>query len=228
MDKRTARDVILAYTCCSFSNNDNNLCNVCPWSNSGKCNDMVLDEKTIVEAVHVVKEMKTMKTMKLSDIKIRDSFLHSVPSQAKIDKYVSYWNENHKQLKPIVVDHDYVLRDGYIQYLVLKDNNVEEAEIKTVKKRRRNVYRPNNKTNATYRNQMTAYIYGIHPNSGDTKERVWRVPESWTDWESNILPGDKIFVRTKFGIAPIIVTKIKWLGECPVDLPVKKVYKKFR
>lgn len=45
MDKRTARDVILAYTCCSFSNNDNNLCNVCPWSNSGKCNDMVLDEK---------------------------------------------------------------------------------------------------------------------------------------------------------------------------------------
>lgn len=46
-------------------------------------------------------------------------------------------------------------------------------------------------------------------------------------WMGNdILPGDKILVETKYGAREIIVTKIEWLEECPIDKKVKNVYKK--
>ena len=38
----------------------------------------------------------------------------------------------------------------------------------------------------------------------------------------------KILVHTKYGIRPIIITKIQWLDKCPVDFSVKKVFKKIK
>ena len=79
-----------------------------------------------------------------------------------------------------------------------------------------------------YIEKDTTYIYGIHPNDKTNKERVWRVPNNWNGWENDLLPGDKIIVTTKFGSAPIIITRIECLDKCPVDIPVKRVVAKVK
>ena len=60
-----------------------------------------------------------MRRMKLSDIKISDAFANSVPSEEKLNECKNNWNQWNRQDRYIVVDHDNVLIDGYIQYLVL-------------------------------------------------------------------------------------------------------------
>lgn len=167
-----------------------------------------------------------MKTMKLSDIRIKDSYTATTPRKEKMKECRDFWNENHKQDRYIVVNHDGVLVDGYIQYLILKENGIADAFVKTASKKVdawHRIYRP---AINTYKCKPTTYIYGIHPDSKNIKELVWRVPNSWVGWENDILPGDKILVKTKRGLAPIIVTKIKWLDKCPVDMPVRKVARK--
>lgn len=174
-----------------------------------------------------------MKYMRLSDIKIKDSFANSVPTEEKVSVCRQYWNENHEQDRYIVVDYNNFLIDGYIQYLVLKENDVDIAEVKISDKKRKRWSRKNkqlkvqksNKTN--YRECETTYIYGIHPKSKSIKERVWRVPNSWwTGWADNLNIGDMLLVKTKYGLAPIEITRIERLSECPVDIPVKTVVKK--
>ena len=64
----------------------------------------------------------------------------------------------------------------------------------------------------------------MHPKSR-MKEYVWRVPTSWTGWENDLLPGDRILVNTKYGVKPVIITRIEWRDECPVNMRIKKVYK---
>lgn len=174
-----------------------------------------------------------MKYMKLVDIKIKDSFVNSVPTEDKVNVCRQYWNKNNVQDRYIVVDHNNFLIDGYIQYLVLKENNVDSAEVKISDKKRKRWSRKNihfkvqksNKTN--YRECETTYIYGIHPNSKSIKERVWRVPNSWWNgWADSLNIGDMLLVKTKYGLAPIKITKIERLSECPVDIPVKTVIRK--
>ena len=169
-----------------------------------------------------------MKIMKLSDIKIKDSFASSNPQIRKVEECRNYWNENHKQDRYLVINHKNELIDGYIQYLVLKENNVSDAIIQHSECKRKQYKRIKTREYSVpeYRINETAYIYGIHPNSKSKKERVWRVPASWKGWENDILPGDRIMVNTKRGIQPIIVTKIDWSDTCPVDMPVRKVCRK--
>lgn len=164
--------------------------------------------------------------IRLSDIKIKESFVKTQPKEEKIKVCRAYWNQYRKQDRDIVIDKNNFLVDGYIQYLVLKEQGVADVEvlmpndIKHVNKRK------SNSKKANYRNQLTTYIYGIHLNSCDKRQRVWRVPESWIGWENDLLPGDKILVSTRRGVAPIEITKIEWLQECPVDVPVLKVIRK--
>ena len=115
------------------------------------------------------------------------------------------------------MDHNNVLLDGYIVYLTLKKLGVDEIQVEIVDKK-----------TPRYRNQTTTYVYGIHENSKEKKEYVWRVPETKKGLENELLLGDKVLVSTKYGIKPVIVTKIEWLDECPVDFPVKKVIGKVK
>ena len=157
---------------------------------------------------------------------IKKSFEDSVPSDKKVEECRKVWNEHHRQDRYIVVNHENELIDGYIQYLVLKENGIEEAEIeisercnkKIDKKETHYSYIPE------YRREITAYIYGTHINKKD--EYIWRVPRSWKGWENNLVPGDKILVDTKYGIKPIVITRIEYSDKCPVDYPVRKVFKK--
>lgn len=168
------------------------------------------------------------KLMKLSEIKISPSFVITTPREEKMEEcrnnYISYG----KQDRYIVVDHTNTLIDGYIMYLVLKENNVDEAKIKISNRRKKRWKRINTKdrTIPHYRTEMTTYVYGVHTNSKSTKERVWRVPDSWSGWEDNLFPGDSILVKTKRGMAPVVITKIEQLENCPINIPVKKAWKK--
>lgn len=169
-----------------------------------------------------------MKKMKLSDIRINETFANSVPSESKMEECRKNWDKWHRQDRYIVVNHNNILIDGYIQYLILKENNIEEAEIKISNLRKKRWHRKNTKDwdIPHYRNESTTYVYGTHPNSNCTKEFMWRVPKSWTWFAENIQVDDSILCRTKFGIAPVVVTKVEILNECPVDFCVKRVASK--
>lgn len=153
-----------------------------------------------------------MKSIKLSDIVISSTFAESVPSEQKVQKYKSRFAKTGKQSKFLVLNDENVLVDGYIQYLILKENNVEEAKYVRYRKKK-----------STYRTQNTTYVYGTHPNSKCTKEFVWRVPKSWSEFTENIKVGDTIYCKTKFGVAPVVVSKIEVNDLCPIDIPVRKV-----
>ena len=159
-----------------------------------------------------------MKKIKLDYIIIPKLFLESKPSEMKIEKCRNKWRKYNKQPKLLVINEDNVLVDGYIQYLVLKELGHEEGNYI--------VKHENKKEKSSYRNTRTTYIFGVHPNSKDTKTYMWRVPESWNGWADNIQIGDAIMCATKFGYAPVVVNKIEILDECPIDIPVKKVCSK--
>lgn len=170
-----------------------------------------------------------MKRMRLEDIKIKESFANTTPSEEKMNECRKFWEMCNKQDRYVVVNKKGYLIDGYVQYLVLKENGIEDVEIRVGRftKKRWN-RKPLKSLYPNYREQITTYIYGVHPNDKRKKERVWRVPNNWIDWGNDLLPGDKILACTKRGITPIIITRIEWLDKCPVDMPVRKIYRKFK
>lgn len=150
-----------------------------------------------------------IKYIDIDTIRISNAFQRTHPSDVKLKECSDYWNKYHKQSKMIVLSKNNVLVDGYIQYLILKEKGVKIAEVEQ----------------SEYQKEWTTYIYGIHQN-GNGKEYVWKVPKFWKGWENDLLPGDSILVKTKYGIKEIIITKIEWLDECPIDKKVKNIYKK--
>ena len=177
----------------------------------------------IIEAINTLKGIKPMKKIKLSEIKITSAFENTTPNPEKVQRYRDYYEENRKQSKPILLDYDNVLRDGYIQYLILKENGVEEATIMRKKKHKRLKKR---KITPSYKNSKTTYIFGMHPNSNCTKEFCWRIPASWETWAENVEIGDTILCQTKFGFSPVVVSRVEVLDKPPVDVRVKRVAKR--
>lgn len=169
-----------------------------------------------------------MTRLKLDEIKITSAFAETTPSEKKLSECRYNWNNYHLQDRYLVVNTDGFLIDGYIQYLVLKENNIEDAEVKISNRRKKRWKRKNIKDWVTprYKDNPTTYIFGTHPNSNCTKEFCWRVPESWTGFTDNIQIGDTVLCATKFGYSPVIVSRIEVLDKPPIDLPIKKVCKK--
>lgn len=169
-----------------------------------------------------------MRKMSLEDITIKETYAASIPGKDKIEECRNYWSKYHCQDRYIVIDTNNILIDGYIQYLILKENNVKEAEVKISNHKKKQWQRKRNdiKKKLEHR-KTTTYIYGIHPGEKVSKERVWRVSHSWTGWENDLLPGDIITVRSERGIVPVIITKIKWSNQPPIDIPIKKVVSKY-
>ena len=223
MDKQRARDILLAHSCCSFANIKNGLCMMCPWNNTYDCEFTTINDETIIKAMKILKGIDVMKTIKLSEIKITNAFKETTPNPQKIQGYRDYYEKYGKQAKPILVDYKNILRDGYIQYLILKENGIEEATIIRKKKHKRLNER---KITPSYKNSNTTYIFGTHPNSNCTKEFVWRVPASWETWAENVEIGDTILCQTKFGFSPVVVSRVEVLDKPPVDIRVKRVAKR--
>lgn len=159
---------------------------------------------------------------KLSEIKITEEFLSTKPSNIKIQECRKFWGKNHKQDRYLVVNEEGYLIDGYIQYIILKENKVDEAEIQ-ISNVRENKWRRMKKD--TYRNKLTTYIYGKHPGDEKKKTYIWRVPNSnrWDEFKNNVEPDDMIFCYSKKRVAPVVVTEVITTKNCPVIYPVNKV-----
>lgn len=166
-----------------------------------------------------------MRKMKLDDIKITSAFADSIPTEEKMNECRKHWNEFHRQDRYLVVDHNNILLDGYCMYLVLKENGIEEAEIKIWHCKRKRWYRKNVEDwkSPKYRTEPTMYVFGKHLNSFGNKEYMWRIPKSWTWMQENIQVGDTVLCAAKRGVSPVVVTRIEVLDVCPVDMVVKKV-----
>lgn len=109
----------------------------------------------------------------LSQIKIPHKFRQSVPKKSKLLRCEKYFKERGKLDSPIVINTDYSLIDGYIRYLVLKNNNIKETIASVV--------------TTDYKNMMTTYVYAKHDPEG--REFVWRLPQccQWKEFVVELL-----------------------------------------
>lgn len=153
--------------------------------------------------------------VKVEKIKIPLKFLKHPPKQEKINNYRNRFWHNKIDFcsdKPITVDEDYVLVDGYITYLILKefynflDLDFEKQTLVVCRQLE------------DYRYESTVYVYGKH--QGADKEYVWRMPK---DVEYIPKVGEKIKVATSKGINFATVTKVETLPYCPYPGSVKLV-----
>ena len=170
--------------------------------------------------------------MKLSEIKISEEFANSTPSLRKYVKCDKYYKKTGNQDRYLIVDENNVLIDGYIMYLVLKNNGVKFGDSRRITLRKHTYTDKQRKKYGrltppkhviTYKEKMTAYVYGKHPNSKDNKEYVWRLPQTWGYMSLMLQKGDVIYCGTRFGIAPVVVTKVELKSNFDTDLCIKKV-----
>ena len=159
--------------------------------------------------------------MRLENIKIKESFTATNPKDEKVAECKEYWNNHHKQDRYIVVDHNNILIDGYIQYLVLKEAGIEIVEVKISDKKRkkwsrkRRVPKQSKPKKLTYRESNTTYVFGSLLYSKSKKERTWRIPNSWTDEHiADINIGDVVLVHNRKELSPIIITRIEKINDC--------------
>lgn len=149
--------------------------------------------------------------MNINDIRISKCFRDHPPNQSKIEACRKYYREHCQRLdRDIVLNKDNVLVDGYVGYLVLKENGVTSFPV---------CYK-----GCTYRDRPTIYVYGYHTCDALHTEYVWRVTEK-TIAADKIHPGSRVIVRTKNGPRVIIVTKTEKLTNPPLNQAIKKVIK---
>lgn len=152
--------------------------------------------------------------MNITDIKISDNFLAHPPKPEKIEmKKKNSFDEVGNQICTVKLDKNNILIDGYATLLAAKELGYEKVWVKGGK----------NMNLSSYRTEPTTYIYGTHPNSNCNKEFMWRIPKTYAWMTENLQIGDTVLCGTKFGISPVIVTKIETLDKCPTELVVKKV-----
>lgn len=74
-----------------------------------------------------------MKWVALTDIVINEPFASSKPRNGKLDRIRKYYEEYGSIDRPLIVNHNNILLDGYIRYLVLKENDAEYTKAKVVR-----------------------------------------------------------------------------------------------
>lgn len=148
-------------------------------------------------------------------IKIPFKFVNHPPKEAKLNSYRrDFWEDRlgFRAKKPIIIDEDYRIIDGYISYLIYKE--FYELLGLNFEKQPLLVY----KEVGDYRHELTTYVYGRHPNSN--KEYVWRMPKT-IDYIPEI--GETVLASTSKGDVPAIVTKTLVSDKCPYDGKVKLI-----
>ena len=125
--------------------------------------------------------------MNINDIKIPEYF--SPPNDEKYRlKEHAYIKSGY--LRPIVVDGNNLLKDGYISYLIMKRSGVKEVECVSDED-----------------SEIATYIKGTHLNS--KKEYIWMVPRRLIRrFVSSVTVGDKVYCYSNKRVAPVIIKSI--------------------
>lgn len=87
---------------------------------------------TLTDALTFCEEMNNpIKMVDIDEINVIEHYNDSHPTPAKVTRKIEEYQETGK-LKPIEVNRDMVLVDGYITYKIAKMFNVKEVEVKVV------------------------------------------------------------------------------------------------
>lgn len=145
--------------------------------------------------------------MRLTDIIIPAQFKAHPPGLAKLENCRAYYRANGKLDRRIVVEPCGVLMDGYVGYIVLCENGIEETDVDVAPPR-----------------HETTYVYGRHPNDAYQREYVWRVSHR-TQNADMIHEGSRILVFTRNGPRVALVSRLEKKALPPLDQPIRKVIK---
>ena len=141
--------------------------------------------------------------MQLTDIKIPNSFLKTQPNDTKLMACAKYYNKFGQLDKPITVNGNGYLVDGYVRYLVAKSMGMKEVPTKLIAEER-------------------IYVMGRHKDVG--KKYWWVVKKKdEVNFINHINVGDKIIVNTKKGQCPAIVAHIVTRDTPPINQKIKTV-----
>lgn len=132
--------------------------------------------------------------MKISDIRVKRSFKQTEPGAEKMNFCREFYRDNGYIDKPIIVDGRGVLIDGYIRYLVLKENNVNETNV--VVRGGISAMQPN----------IKIYVFGKHQMDG--KEYCWVINKNTSNIEF-LKIGNKAIVKTSRGKQKITITRVE-------------------
>lgn len=137
--------------------------------------------------------------MKVSDIKVTSAFRRTTPRAYKMDACREYYKQNGRIDKPIIVSRSGYVLDGYIRYLILKENNVEETDVVVA----------GGKLNAP---KVKTYVFGRH--QGSDKEYCWVINKNTAGLE-NLKIGNKALVRSSGCKTIITITRVEYLENPP-------------
>ena len=141
--------------------------------------------------------------MKLKSIIVPKNFLTTMPRQAKLDAITKYYKKHGTLDKPITVNKNGVLLDGYARYIVANTVKMEDVPV---------VIKPEN----------SIYVAAVH--SRKSKRYWWKVKKSdEKGFVNKVHIGSKILVDTKKGNVDAYVVDIKVLEEPPIDNMIKYV-----
>lgn len=157
--------------------------------------------------------MKIRENYNLRKIKIPKKFLSTLPSEKKIlEKRKNITNDPSGVY--IVINSKRRLLDGYASYLAAGSLKIERLNVRQL-----NIIEEKNFKN----NNKTTFVYGYHPGRPNLDYYMWRVPTSKMQSIGPIKKGDSLMVATKYGPAPMIVTKVKKKEYNPTIKKVKTV-----
>ena len=143
--------------------------------------------------------------MQLVDIKIPKSFKATQPNSSKLIACANYYRKFGQLDKPITVDTNMVLVDGYVRYLVAQKMGLTEVPIKLMAHER-------------------IYVMGKHADAG--KEYCWKIKiKDEKKFMERIHVGDKVIANTRKGSCPITITQILVRDTPPVEQKIKTIAK---
>lgn len=143
--------------------------------------------------------------MQLKDIKIPQTFMNTQPSSTKLIDCANYYKKFGQLDKPITIDANCTLVDGYVRYLVAKKMGLTEVPVKLLTDER-------------------IYVTAKHTDVG--KEYWWIVKrKDEARFSKRIKVGDKVLVHTKKGNCPVTITNIVVSDVPPIDQRIKAILK---
>lgn len=141
--------------------------------------------------------------MKLSDIKVPRSFKKTPPSPTKLIKCIEYYNEHGELDKPITIDKNNTLVNGYVRYLTAQRMKIEDVPV-------------------IYQVDLDVYVRGKHKDIG--KSYWWKVkPKDKVHFIEKSHIGDHILVDTKKGERVIIIDDIVFRDQPPLPIKLRSV-----
>lgn len=123
----------------------------------------------------------------ISDIVISDGFTKTTPNISKVERIREYFNVYNTIDKPVTISSGNVLIDGYIRYLIAKENNIKSIPCVISDKN----FKPK---------KPMKYIVGSFDNGS---EYIWKIRN-----KLDVNVGDKVLVANKNGKAVVSVVDV--------------------